>query len=359
MRGRVMGSAPGLITVGLFLAQYLLNDRGAIDQLAQQNNQMLLIAGHFGYSHTPEIFPLKAMGIDLSNIGTRFQLLVDQLQAGAFVLIPALCLMLYSGGTKRAALPGKRAGRALLIGAGLLFVVVIAGRPLAGMVAQNLADSAIAQGDYSGALQWLDRAVFFDPLMSQEDFYHIERGQAELFLYPARQSDDSRAYVASLLDQQKDYQGAYQLLSNTSQANRAAPWVVDQSSAALESLVESAHAAQLQYLPQKPQSIIAKDSAALPWLQVLLQTDPGNVYAQYMLGRVDYDLQEYAASKARLLASLQLVSDEAYRSSVYTYVAFSDDRLGNYVEGRSMLLEAVQLDPEYRNDVARGAISGL
>ncbi len=361
-RGRgadVAGCILCLAIISLFLAQYLLNDLPAIDQLAQQKNQMLLISGHFGYTHTPEMFPLKAPGIDISDMGTRFQLLVDQLQAGVFFLIPALCLMLDIRATKRAASPRSRSARALLIGGLLLFILLITGRAFAGMIVQNLADDAMSQGDYVGALQWLDRAVFFDPEIIQESSYHIQRGQAEYFLYPSRQSDDSRAFVASLLVQEKDYQGAYQLLSVSWQSNKSSSWLLDQVSSALENLAESAHPAKLQYLPQKPQTVVAKDSAALPWLRVLAQIDPGNVYAQYMLGRIDYDLQEYLASKAELLNSLQFDSDEAYQSSVYTYVAFSDYKVGDYVEGRSVLLRAIQLDPEYRNNVARNAASGL
>lgn len=348
-----------LTTISLFLAQYLLNDLPAIDQLARQKDQMLLISGHFGYTHTPEMFPLKAPGIDISDIGTRFQLLVDQLQVGIFFLIPALCLMLDIRATKRAASPRSRPARAWLIGGFLLFILLITGRAIAGMMAQNLAGNAMAQGDYVAALQWLDRAVFFDPEISQVTSYHIERGQAEYFLYPNRQSEDSRAFVASLLVQEKDYQGAYQLLSIMWQSNRSNSWLLDQVSSVLENLVESAHPAQLQYLPQRVQTIVAKDSAALPWLRVLVQTDPGNVYAYYMLGRIDYDLQDYLASKTELLNSLQFDSDEAYQSSVYTYVAFSDYQERSYVEGRDMLLRAVQFDPEYRNDVARNALSGL
>lgn len=355
----IIGSMLCLAIISLFLAQYLLNDLAAIDQLAQQKNQMLLISGHFGYTRTPELFSLKAMSIDISDIGIRFQLLVDQLQAGVFLLIPALCLMLNTRATQRAASSRSLPVRAVLIGGFLLFILLITGRAFAGMIAQNLAGDAMAQGDYVGALQWLDRAVFFDPAISQVPSYHIERGQAEYFLYPNRQSDDSRAFVATLLVQQKDYQGAYQLLSISWQSNASSPWLLDQLSSALESLAESAHPAQLQYLPQKPQTIVAKDGAALPWLHVLAQIDSGNVYAHYMIGRIDYDLQEYLASKDELLNSLQLDSDEAYQSSVYTYVAFSDYRVGNYVEGRAMLLRAIQLDPEYRNDVARNAASGL
>ena len=355
----VVASILCLSIVSLFLAQYLLNDLSAIDRLARQKEQMLLISGHFGYTHTPEMFPLGALDIDISNIGTRYQLFVDQLQIGVFFLFPALCLMLDIRATKRTALPRSRSAWALLAGGFLLFIFLITGRAVAGMMAQNLASDAIAQGNYIGALQWLDRAVFFDPEISQEVSYHIERGHAEYFLYSGRQSDDSRAFVTTLLVQEKDYQGAYQLLSSMWQSNRSRPWLLDQVSSVLEILTESTHPAQLQYLPQKPQTIVTKDSAALPWLRVLVQMDPGNVYAHYMLGRIDYDLQDYPGSKAELLDSLQFASDEAYQSSVYTYVAFSDYKTRSYVEGREMLLRAVQLDPEYRNDVARNALSGL
>lgn len=353
------GGLLGFTVVGLFFAQYLTINLSAINQLALHENQMLLILGHFGYSHTPEFFSMKAFSINISDLGVRFQLLVNQLRVGVFVVIPGVWILLDFRCLKRAITPQKRAVFALLMGGFLLLLLMVTGRAVAGLIAEGQAGDAISQGDYTGALQWLDRAAFFNPTLNQIAAYHIQRGQALYLLHPDQQSDDSRAYVASLLLQQRDYQGAYQLLLPTWQANQTTPWVEEQISGALENLVESAHAVQVQYLPQKSQSVVAKDSAALPWLRGLAQVDPGNAYAQYMLGRIDYDLHEYAASKAQLMNSLQLVSDEQYQSSVYTYIAFNDARMGDNAEERSMLLEAVQLDPEYRNIIARGALSGL
>ena len=40
-------------------------------------------------------------------------------------------------------------------------------------------------------------------------------------------------------------------------------------------------------------------------------------------------------------------------------MALSDGRMGDYALERVLLLQAVQLDPTYRNNVARQELSGL
>jgi hypothetical protein len=359
-KSHLVGGVLAFAVVGLFLAQYLLIDFPTMDRFAQHENQMLLIFGHFGYSHTPELFAMKAFTINMSDLGMRFQLLVDQLRIGVFAAIPGV--LLDFGRLRHASRPQTRRAFALIIGGCLLLLVLVSGRAVLGMIGEGQSGDAFARGDYTGALQWLDWAAFVNPDLNRSVSYHVERGQALYLLHPGQQSDDSRAYAASLLTQQRDFQGAYQLLLpvwQAEQTKQTTPWVQEQLSEVLENLVERAHAAQLQFLPQKSKNIVSKDSAALPWLRVLAQVDPGNAYAQYMQARVDYDLQDYSASNAELVNSLQLVSDEQYLSSIYTYMAFNDARMGNFVEERSMLLQAERFDPEYRNVIARGALSGL
>jgi Tfp pilus assembly protein PilF len=47
------------------------------------------------------------------------------------------------------------------------------------------------------------------------------------------------------------------------------------------------------------------------------------------------------------------------QSAAYTYLALSSDGQGDYAEARILLLQAVSLDPKYRNNTAREELSGL
>ncbi len=46
-------------------------------------------------------------------------------------------------------------------------------------------------------------------------------------------------------------------------------------------------------------------------------------------------------------------------STAYTYLSFCETNLGNYAEGRALLIKAVNLDYGYYNAIAREAASGL
>jgi hypothetical protein len=96
-----------------------------------------------------------------------------------------------------------------------------------------------------------------------------------------------------------------------------------------------------------------------PWLRELSHIDPTNVYGVYIDGRIDYLLHDYPGSISSMAQILSLSQDQAIRSSAYTYLAFSEAGLGNPVTGRSLLFDAIELDPAYRNNTAREALSGL
>ncbi len=345
------------IPVGLFVLQFLVTDLHTIDLFAQHKNQLSLLSNHFGYSQQPEMFPMKAFSIDISDVGIRYQLFIDQLQVGAPVML--LAALLACKTSRHLPAPGPRPVYALLTAGVVLLLLLVVGRAAAGMVSESQASDAISRGEYAAALQWLDRAAFFHPSLEQAAFYHIERGHALFLLNPNQQSDDNRAYIASLLMQQRNFQDAYQQLSLVLLDSQHAPWAVEEMSETLEYLVESSGPAKVQYTVQNLKSTIRKDSMALPWVYLLIQVDPGNVYGQYMLGRIDYELQNYAASKTQLMAVLRLAPDAYLQSSAYTYIALSDRGLGEYAEERTSLLMAAQLDPGYRNIIAREALSGL
>lgn len=349
-----------LTPTGLFLLQYLYFDLQAIAALAHHKDQMLLVQNQFGYRVGHEIFLFKAFGVDITNVWGRFRLLVDQLQVGAIVPLLAVCVLLDLRRFTPSSAEKKYSKKSRwLIGVLLFLFFVTLARAIGGEICENEASNAIALGNYGSALQWLDGASFFNPSYNDALFYHVKRGQALYLMHPDQQSDDSRAYTISLLVQQRYNLDAYRQLFILYKANKAAPWILEQMSNVLEHLANSAKPGLIKYLPQVSQTVTINDDAALPYLQLLIQVEPDNVYGQYMLGRVDYDLQNYASSEARFKTTLQLSSNTDLQSSIFTYLALNEERSGNSANERALLLKAVQFDPNFHNNTARDELSGL
>jgi tetratricopeptide (TPR) repeat protein len=197
-----------------------------------------------------------------------------------------------------------------------------------------------------------------NPALNQVAYYHIERGQALYFLRPDQQSDDSHAYHAFIYRQQRDYLDAYQELLAVWHSQHTSSWVVSEMSITLERLAEYSRPSNM--LPGTPPvARLDNDESALPWLQLLTQVDPNNVYGQYVVGRVQYDLHNFTMSITQMSIVIRLSPDANIQSSAYTYMALSDVGQGDYVNARQLLFKAVELDPNYHNNTAREELSGL
>jgi hypothetical protein len=235
----------------------------------------------------------------------------------------------------------------------LLLVVVFGRAPLA-FVCDYQAQYALYSSDYAGAYRWFDYASELNPALELLSSYHISRGQAWYFLYSKQDSVDSRAYLASAYLEQKDYLSAYQELNRAWQSGEHASWLVDEMSMTLTQLAVVS-LPRTGSLLQRP----AKDSSALSWFNQLLYVDPNNVFGQYMVGRIQYDLHNYSQCETAMRRVIALSQSTNILSSAYTYLALSSDGQGDYVDARALLLQAVSLDPKYRNNTAREELSGL
>ena len=58
-------------------------------------------------------------------------------------------------------------------------------------------------------------------------------------------------------------------------------------------------------------------------------------------------------------AVIRLSGNANLQSSAYTYLALSAGGQGKYSDERDLLFKAVALDPDYHNNTAREALSGL
>lgn len=350
-----------LIPVVLFFLQYIFIDFQAIDHLAQHEIQALLIRAHYGYRISPQHIPLNAFTLNISTLQDRLEILIDQISIG--VLLPfssAWLLIDYRRFFKTldSVASKKRQSRSRLVRI-LLFILLLAigvvlGRAPAALVCEYQAEASLASGNYTSALGWLDAASFLNPAFNQVASYHIERGQALYYLYPKHQSDDSRAYLTFTYREQGDYLDAYQQLLAVSQSYPTSAWVIDEMSLTLERQAES-----IKPLYGQPMGGSDNDEAALQWLQLLAQIDPNNVYGQYIIGRIQYNIHNYTACTAQMSIVVRLSSNPDIQSSAYTYMALSDAGQGDYIDERVLLFKAVQLDPNYHNNTAREELSGL
>lgn len=344
-----------LVPVILFIFQYLFADVTSIELLTQHKIQELLIQHHFGYNIAPVLIPINPLLVDPATLNGRAVLLLDQVAIGPLLLLLSTCILLYGRRFAVVVYPTKATKqRGLLWIGAILLLIILLGRAPAAMASEDEAKMALAMGNYPAALHWLNTAVTLNPALNQVPYYHIDHGQALYYLLNDQQNDDSRAYLAYSYREQGDYLDAYQQVLALWQSNRTTPWVVDEMSATLERLAE-----YIQPLRGRPERRSATNSTALSWAQLLSQVDTSDVYGQYLLGSIEYDLHNYADSIVHMKLVLQLSAREDIRSSAYTYMALSEAGEGNYAEERLLLLKAIALDPAFHNNTAREELSGL
>jgi hypothetical protein len=372
-----------LLPLMLFVLQYLCIDMEAINRLAQHQLQWLLIIRHFGYRVAPLRITIKPFDIDASTIQGRMILLVQQISFGA--LLPCLSALVtvlgklhpvgmspteymekpaaalfplsrHKAPTLAPQLPpvsGRPAHRPLLLIGGI-FLLILLGRAPLGLLCQDEASNLLTSGNYSSALSWLHVAAFLNTSLAQVDWYHIDRGQALYYLNGDEQSDDSRVYLASTYGQLNDDLSAYEQLFSIWQAHQDLPWVQDELNITLAKLAEFTHPINGPLL-ERP----INDPGSLSWLEILARVNSTNVYAQYTIGRIQYDLHNYAVSIAQMKMVIALSRNNDLLSSAYTYLALCADGQQRFTDERNLLYQAISLDSGYHNNTAREALSGL
>jgi tetratricopeptide (TPR) repeat protein len=346
-----------LVPLGLFFIQILFIDMGHIAQLSHHEMQARSIKSHFGYRIAPLFI---SSSLDQYTLGGRFALLLNQSQPGFYLpLLATFCLLMARRTLPRQQQQAYQYNRRHLIaiGVGLFFLLIVLLRSPLALASNFVAEHLLARGDYPGALAWLDRAKTLNPALEQLPQFHIERGQAWYYLHPRQPTTESQTYLANFYRTQGDYLSAYQALLATLQQNPDQPvpsWLQDELCVTLLYLAEVPHP-----LAGTPAQRSTRDLPSISWLNRLIQVEPNNAYAHYMLGRIKYDLHDYTASNQQLLTVLDLSSNPDIRSSVYTYLALNSKSEGNLAKARDYLFKAQDLDPSYFNNTTRGELSGL
>ncbi len=345
-----------LIPTALFYLQYICVDIHAADTLAQHKIQALLIQQHFTYKFSDDLIQLQPLQISSASLQGRIQILIDQVAIGQ--LLPLLCSWLCISCHSIAKSPAWQFSRSKQWKRWLLGAVIaccILGRGPAAMLCDTQAKNLLVEGDYPGAIHWLDAAAFLNPWFQQVAFYHVQRGWAWYFLRPDQTDPDRLGYLSSVYLQQGNLAGAYQndLIIQNKQKYPPA-WVTAQQSLVLANLAET--------LQQRNGPAIQRlqfDETALPWLQDLINTDSTNVYSRYATGLIEYNQHDYSNCILQMTEVIQLSTNSDIQSAAYSYIGLSTEALGNPVAGRNFLLKAEMLDPLYHNAMAREELSGL
>ena len=353
----ILASILCMAPILLFLLQYLFTDVIGINTLAQHKIQMLLIQGHFGYSGQPDRITINPYTFTASTILGRLLLLTDQVSLG--ILLPLLAAALLFEYRRVTSVPlyiseKTVRGKNIWLAAIGLCLVLALGRGPAATICDFAASQSLSSGNYGKALGWLDWAEALNPSLLQVASSHIERGEALYFLNPNQSTEDTRVYLASSYRSQNDFLDAYQELLAVWQAHPTTPWVLGEMDTTLQSLSEFSKS-----LNGSLSLRAAHDDTALVWLQLLTKVDHANLYGQYLSGLIMYDQHDYAACTTQMKLVLATKPNADVSSSAITYIALSDMRQGNYIEGRLLLFQAIKLDPGYINNTAREALSGL
>ena len=341
----------------LFLLQYLFIDMQSIATLTRGELQILLVKTHLGYGVADQFFPIQSLTFHPLNVSERFGLLLDHSNIGLFLPLVSIAILLservLQPGNRIPTDHGKRGSMMLAVLSGILTIIVLGRGPTAFLCTYQ-AEHSLSAGNYNAALQLLDAAHLLNPSLDQLAAYHIERGQAWYFLHPQQPDLESRAYLAAYYRQQNDLLSSYQELMEARLQYPHTQWLTDEISLSIERLAELS-------TPLKGQQtdLLDNDTSALSWLYQLAQIDPTNIYAHYTIGRILYDIHDYSDSEVQMRSVLALNALNDVQSSAYTYMALSKVSLGDDRAAREYLFKAQDLDPEYRNNMARQSISGL
>jgi tetratricopeptide (TPR) repeat protein len=241
----------------------------------------------------------------------------------------------------------------------ILIALCLLGRVPIALFCQSIAGTALQGGDYAKASRWLDRAVAFDPSLNEVGSYHVQRGQIDWLVFHDTQGQDSLAYSATVAYQRGKYQVAYQDLFQIWKLQPTTRWITVEFDKVMMRAIESKGPLQLGVSTSNVQTSLNADYRSLPYVQELLQVNPSNVYAHYVLGRIYCDQKSYLECTREMQKVIAFAPNKDIQSSAYTYIGLSEAGQGNYITSRTFLMMAVELDANYCNSTARQELSGL
>jgi len=353
-----------LVPTLLYTYQFLIVDMAAIAHMTHAVDQLQLTQSHFGYAGSPRFIIIQPFLFNPLHFMGRWALLVDHASFGLFLPLISLFLLLGSRTLhpRRPRQPGYtfattpawwRQHARLLVGLSLGAIILL-GRAPAALICVGQAQHLLSSGSYNNVLRWLDTARILNPTLDLLPDYHQLRGQASYYASPHQLDAESHIYLASYYRAQYDSLSSYQEVLIAWNTSPHTSWLHDEMFLSLAQLVESS-----KPLHGLVNTQVATNVPAVRWINEIINLDPQDFYAQYMLGRVRCDLHAYQDCKIQMQRVLRLNQSPEIASSAYTYMAISDFGMGNDIVAHEELYSAQSMDNAYRNNTARLHMSGM
>lgn len=319
----------------LFLAQSAISDFQLIQHINAQNAEMRSITSQLGYS-IPRSGPTSVLTYPLG--GSARTLAADLRPGWALSLLGGLLILAFGLRSLTGAIVRERRYRWGTIAVALVLGILLGRGAFANYIATS-AEQASRAGEYSRATQLFDYAQRLNPLLRFNANFELGIGQA------LNASGDTTAPLALY----------------------ARSKVLGSQNDSVDQLADlQAAAAGASTNPVIVQELIsqARKSALIDQNQGLMEAIASQQYGDlpavhYALGRILYKASDYSPAIDQFLRAIQLTNDANVRSSAYTYISLCESALGETSVARSHLLEAIALDTEYNNSLARSLAAGL
>jgi hypothetical protein len=320
----------------LFVVYTVLGDAQLSQRLVRQQAEMDAIGAHFGY-------PIGGGGPNsllLLPLTGTWHVVAASLRLGWLASVTGGVLLATGGG--RGALRQVRAHPWRWAAAGSAATAAVLATLVPCIAANLLIDSGIAAtrtGDHSTAADRLRLASRLDPRVSARADYEIALGESSL-------EAGDRTSALSLLAQAQVLESDHQEVS--------AATILRQALA-----VDPGNPVLVDNLGQVARDLIWSHADPRTMTLLLGQTYGDRPANHYAMGRYLYLHGDFDNAILQMDHVLALTTDSNVDSSALTYIALGEYHEGDTTDARRHILQAVAIDSQYNNDLARDLATGL
>jgi tetratricopeptide (TPR) repeat protein len=335
--GMALAGAATVLVPLYFVIQTVVTDRVLTNHLSEQQSELTSIIGQLGYS----IPRNQLSSVLIVPVTGTWQQVLSALRPGWYLTLVGGAL-LFARGLPALSLRFRKRPRLPAVALGIVALALVAtlGRGFAASLVLQSASDTLEAGDYASANARISLAEALNPALRSDAKEALLRGEA-LASSGDQTSSEALLYLASLRNSVHDEFGALALMEDAAGRDPT-------NDAVINTLLDQAR--RLATKRQDPGI-----------LRGVVNQPYGNRLAErYMLGRILYTRGDFDAARQQLAAAGALSSaDTNVASSVHTYIALCDMRLGDDSSARSELLVAIRLDTLYINSLARTLATGL
>ena len=320
-----------------FVVQTVISDHQLVGHMTDQQAEYTAIVNQFGYP-APRNQLTSLLVVPLSG---PWQVVLSSLRPGWYLaLAGGLVLFVRGFQDLKAWAQSRRWWAAAGLAALVLALLLSVGRGVAANQLIHSADDSLQAGDYNTALSRVNLAEHLNPELSFDSRTALVRGQA-LVSTGDQTSSLALLYIASLRDSVHDEVGALEALQVAAARDPNNVVIV-------ANLLDEAR-------------VLAVERSDPGVLQGIVDKPFGDRLAEhYTLGRILYARSDFDRARLQMIhAAEQSAADANVASSAHTYIALSEERIGDIAPARQELLTAVHLDTQYINSLARSLAAGL